>query len=159
MRTLAFRVCGLPKAQPRVKAFRRGNHAGVFDPGTADGWKLLVRHEAAKVWDGWKFDVPVQVCIGFYMPRPKSHFTTKGIRPNAPTWHTAKPDLDNLEKAILDALTNLGVWTDDSLVVSVEKAKLYSNEPGAVVFVTDSILTWPWLETHRENRSIVGGGM
>ncbi len=29
-------IKGIPKGQPRVRAFVRGRHAGVYDPGTAD---------------------------------------------------------------------------------------------------------------------------
>jgi Holliday junction resolvase RusA-like endonuclease len=137
MKTLAVRVCGIPKAQPRVKAFRRGDHAGVFDPGTADGWKLLVRHEAAKEWDAVKFEGAVHVELAFYMPRPKAHFGKNGLKSTAPTAHTGKPDLDNLEKAVLDALTQLGIWDDDSQVAVVTKCKCYSPHPGALIVVKD----------------------
>jgi len=53
---LSFFVAGIPKGQPRVKAFSRGKHAGVYDPGTSDGWKLLIRHEAQKAWDGVQWE-------------------------------------------------------------------------------------------------------
>ena len=32
-------VHGEPKAQPRAKAFARNGRAGIYDPGTAEGWK------------------------------------------------------------------------------------------------------------------------
>lgn len=115
---LSFFVAGIPKGQPRVKAFSRGKHAGVYDPGTSDGWKLLIRHEAKKAWDGVQWEGPLRVAITIYFPRPKSHFKTGKnahvLRENAPIWHTSKPDRDNCDKAIMDALTNLGVWKDDS---------------------------------------------
>lgn len=31
----SWRVFGIPKGQPRVRAFIRGKHAGVYDPGQA----------------------------------------------------------------------------------------------------------------------------
>ena len=31
-----FFVAGEPKPQPRVRAYRLGNRAGVYDPGTAE---------------------------------------------------------------------------------------------------------------------------
>lgn len=37
----------------------------------------------------------------------------------------SKPDLDNLAKAVLDVLTQLGVWRDDAQVVSGSWEKLY----------------------------------
>lgn len=133
--TLTFQVSGIPKAQPRVKAFRRGNHAGVYDPGTADGWKLLVRDEARKAWDGKQFEGTVSVEIEFWMPRPKAHFNKKGLKADAPVYHTSKPDLDNLLKAVFDALTNLGVWRDDSQIASIQSCKSFSSAPGAYITI------------------------
>ena len=43
---LDFHVSGIPKAQPRVKAFVRGGHAGVYTPDSAESWKQAVRQEA-----------------------------------------------------------------------------------------------------------------
>lgn len=135
--TLKFQVSGIPKAQPRVKAFRRGNHAGVYDPGTADGWKLLVREEARKAWDGKQFMGPVKVEIEFLMPRPKAHCNKNGLKIGAPLYHTSKPDLDNLLKAVFDALTNLGVWQDDSQIATVLAEKYYCYEtPCALISIT-----------------------
>ena len=133
--TLKFKVAGIPKAQPRVKAFRRGNHAGVYDPGTADGWKLLVREEARKAWNGEQFEGAVKIEVQFWMPRPKVHFNKSGLKAGTPAFHTSKPDLDNLLKAVLDALTNLGVWRDDSQIASVRCYKCFGTNPGASVCI------------------------
>jgi len=38
-----------------------------------------------------------------------------------------KPDLDNLEKAVLDALTDAGAFRDDAQVVMVAKAKFWGE--------------------------------
>ena len=127
MTTIEFNAYGIPKAQPRAKACIRGKRAGVYDPGTADDWKSIVRAAAKEVWNGVPFDGPVRVWLQFYMPRPKSHFGKNGLKQSAPTFVTTKPDLDNLEKSILDALTNLGMWRDDSQVVFVAKEKRYSS--------------------------------
>ena len=43
---LTFFVEGDPKGQPRARACIRGKHAGVYDPGTSDNWKMCV----AEVW-------------------------------------------------------------------------------------------------------------
>ena len=44
---------------------------------------------------------------------------------HAPTWHTYKPDLDNIEKTLKDALSDIRVWGDDCQVCQVEKTKIY----------------------------------
>ena len=42
---------------------------------------------------------------------------------------TVKPDADNVEKAVKDALNGV-VWVDDCQVVNCEKEKFYSTKPG-----------------------------
>jgi len=127
MKTVEFTAYGKPKAQPRAKACIRGKRAGVYDPGTADDWKSIVRAAAKSIWSGVPFDGPVRVWFQFSMPRPKSHFGKNGLKQSAPIYVTTKPDLDNLEKSVLDALTNVGMWRDDSQVVFVSKEKRYTS--------------------------------
>lgn len=43
--------------------------------------------------------------------------------------HTVRPDLDNLEKALLDVLTRLRFWEDDALVFSKETSKHWGPRP------------------------------
>jgi Holliday junction resolvase RusA-like endonuclease len=130
MTPLSLFIAGLPKGQPRPKACIRGRHAGVYDPGTADDWKMIVRHEVRKAWNGVVIDGPVSLSLVFYMPRPKSHYGRSGIKDSAPIYHIGRPDADNLAKAVMDALSNLNVWEDDSAVCSLTVHKLYSK-PGS----------------------------
>ena len=74
-------------------------------------------------WSG-----PLCVDFTFYFPRPKNHFRSNGeLKPSAPMWHTAKPDRDNADKSVLDALTNLGIWGDDKQVCDGRIRKLYAG--------------------------------
>ncbi|GFG83373.1 hypothetical protein MALGJ_00490 [Mycolicibacter algericus] len=58
------------------------------------------------------FTGAIDVTLNFVLPRPKS--TPKTRTPAA----TKRPDLDKLERACLDALTNV-VFGDDSQVISL----------------------------------------
>lgn len=136
---VSFSAYGTPKGQPRARAFRRGNHTGVYDPGTADAWKFSVREAARSVMGEVHFEGrPLRVSIDFYFPRPKKHFRKCGLRHDAPRWHTQKPDRDNLEKAVLDALTTLGIWEDDSQVCCGQVRKLWSESSTGLAVVTIS---------------------
>lgn len=128
-------VSGIPKAQPRPKAFRRGNKVGVYNPKSADAWKASVKRAVAKAWNGQPYGGPLKVVIGFLLPRPKAHFLKSGLREGAPVHHASKPDVDNLAKSTLDALTDLGVWFDDSQVANLELVKVYSSGPGARIIL------------------------
>lgn len=62
------------------------------------------------------FDGAVDVTLNFVLPRPKSAPKTR--TPAA----TKRPDLDKLERACLDALTDV-VFSDDSQVISLSGYK------------------------------------
>lgn len=71
---------------------------------------------------------PVSVRIYFLMPRPK---TVTRDMPTVP------PDLDKLCRAVMDALTDAGLWHDDSQVIDLGATKIYSagSEIGAHIIV------------------------
>ncbi len=136
-----FRVHGDPKPQPRPRAFSRNGTARVYDPHTAEGWKSAIAdaarpHCPPEPWRG-----PVEVRLAFTFKRPKKHFRqgkhADQLRDDAPTLHTKKPDADNLAKAVLDAMTMLGFWKDDSQVASLLVMKQYGYYQGVVVEVCD----------------------
>lgn len=139
MNTLTVRVDGEPKAQPRPRAFSRGGHARVYDPGTAEGWKSLIAEAMRPNVPHEPITGPVEVSLVFEFSRPKAHFRTgkhsAELRPDAPEYHTAKPDRDNLDKAVLDVLTTLGVLKDDSQVCTGIISKRYGARPGATIRV------------------------
>ena len=148
---LSFFAYGTPKGQPRAKACRRGNHAGVYDPGTADEWKSWVRTAAIQAWDGVKWEGPLKVSITIYFPRPKNHYGSgkneRILKPKAPVWHSSKPDRDNCDKAIMDALGDLyppkkiGIWNDDAQVCDGRIKKLYANgdqATGALITIQEA---------------------
>ena len=133
MRTpLKFFAIGIPKAQPRAKSCRFGKFSRVYNPaGKHDDWKMIVRCEAQKAFTGPAWAGPLRVDLTFYFPRPKGHFRSNGeLKPNAPKWHTSKPDRDNSDKAILDTLTNLGIWGDDKQVADGRIRKFYTYAGG-----------------------------
>lgn len=135
---ITFRATGVPKGQPRPRAFARKGRVRVYTPGTAEAWKSQIA-EAAKTWHGLKIEGPIMLTVDFLMPRPRSHFRRNGdVRPTAPQWHTSRPDLDNLLKAVLDALTTVGVWRDDNEVVEIVSRKRYATEtePGAIISIS-----------------------
>lgn len=131
--TLSFFAQGHPKGQPRPKAFARkfGDKysARVYDPGTAENWKSQIADAFRRNYPTFDTIVgPVELRIVFYMPRPKSHFRSNGnLKPNAPDFCESKPDLDNLEKAVMDCLTHLNVWRDDSQVCRKFTTKAYTK--------------------------------
>ena len=125
--TIEFFAHGLPKGQPRARAFAIKGKVRMYDPGTAEGWKSAVA-EAARPYINAFAVGPVRLTIVFEFPRPKSHKRKNGdLRPDRPIFHTAKPDCDNAAKALMDALTQIGVWTDDAQVAELCVTKKYAD--------------------------------
>ena len=135
MTPITLVVLGDPKGQPRPKAVSFRGHARVYDPGTSKDFKSAVVdavREAGML--GLMLDTPLRVDIECFFRRPKGHYgsgkNSKTLKPAAPKWNTSKPDRDNIEKAIFDALTNAGFWRDDSIVVD-GKAPMKKFSDGA----------------------------
>jgi Holliday junction resolvase RusA-like endonuclease len=135
---MSFRAQGIPKGQPRPRAFSRNGHARVFDPGTAEVWKSDVAAAACPVLPATPLTGPLVLRIDFFFPRPKNHYVKAGLRTGAPLWHRSKPDADNAAKAVMDALTTLGAWEDDAQVAQLIVRKYYAADAqntGALVTV------------------------
>lgn len=139
--SISFFVQGVPKGQPRARACKRGKHAGVYDPGTANDWKLQVQICGKAFIPATPLQGPLRVDLTFYFPRPKGHYRSgkhsHELRPDAPTYHISKPDRDNSDKAVMDQMTTMRFWEDDSQACDGRIQKLYANEaPGCQITVT-----------------------
>ena len=145
---IVLKVEGIPKPQPRPRAFARkmgdGKYsARIYDAGTAEAWKSSIAAVAYQHKPPALLAGPIKVELQFRMPRPKSHHISanrdRPLKATAPEWPTGKPDCDNLAKAVLDCLTQLGgFWKDDSQVCGLLISKAYetvSKPPGVTVVI------------------------
>jgi len=121
--TIRLVVEGNAKAQPRVRAFAQAGKARMYDPGTADDWKQKIAAEAYKNRPDKLVTGPVLVQMAIYLPRPKRLCRKKD--PDHAIRHTVKPDGDNLEKAVLDALKGV-IWADDKQIWACQWKKYYA---------------------------------
>lgn len=100
----------------------------------AQEWYDAVRVALLPVRPSSPWKGPVRVTIDVYFERPQRLLKKKS--PEGPVRHTAKPDRDNLDKSILDALTEAGLWEDDSQVCDGPVRKWYAAKgcgPGVLV--------------------------
>lgn len=137
-------------ADGRLKTFTKDDtgEAGV-------NWRADVRAAAQTAMRGAYITTePVMVTATFLMRRTKGHFGAAGnVKATAPVWHTVRPDVDKLSRAVLDALKAI-VWEDDSQVVCKIVTKRYANpeeREGARITVStyipaDAATTRPQLE-------------
>ena len=94
--------------------------------------KIVARQQCKEAFEG-----PVRVKIVIYKAPPKSWSNIKKEKAiSGQIAATAKPDIDNYGKSILDALNGIA-WRDDSYIIELSQRKEYANKDGAVVYVYD----------------------
>jgi len=109
-------------------------------------WRMQVTGYTKQAMGGatttFPMEGPVKVYVTFLMARPKYHYGTgrneRKVKDSSPIYPTSYPDIDKLQRAILDGFTDAGVWLDDSQVVSIDAQKRYArwdDIPGASVQV------------------------
>ena len=137
---ITFRVIGEPVGQPRPRArvmfIGKRPTPQIYNPDTADGWKKLIAVHAAPHRPRTPLDGPVCVDVDLIFPRPQRLLTRNS--PDGEVPHTAKPDVDNAIKPILDVLTQIGVFNDDAQVCDGRIRKFYASRrgtPGARVTI------------------------
>lgn len=130
MRPVTFTVSGEPVPQPRPRVSTRGGFARAYVPSKhpVHAYRAAIAEEAAKAGLE-ETGEPVEVIVDAVFARPKSHMTKKGVKPSAP--QLPRPDVDNVAKAILDALQD--VMGDDTNVRKLVVEKSYGTEARTTV--------------------------
>jgi Holliday junction resolvase RusA-like endonuclease len=121
--TLSFTILGTPLAKQGDRTFRRGNFIGHYQPKVVLNYCDSVRCQVAQAMMNAGISVidgAVELILRFYFSKPKSRQrkATAGIDLKK----TTRPDLDNLEKALLDGLKGI-LFRDDAQVWKVAKEK------------------------------------
>lgn len=126
-----FEVPGKPVPQGSTRCY---NNRVVYDNRKElRVWRASITlHAMSQCPKHWDSSGPMTVEAVFHMPRPAGHYGAKGLKPSAPWWPTFRPgDIDKTTRALLDSLTDAGVWGDDSQVVQLAAEKRYDDDgPG-----------------------------
>lgn len=133
---VAIRVRGLPIPQGSKVANRFGRGVRDANATRLKVWRGQVAAAAAdavRYEDDVPFTGPVKAWLRFTFIRPASHYRSGRnahlLRDSAPLFpgHGCG-DIDKLQRAIFDALTDADVWADDTQVVDVRARKMYAGE-------------------------------
>jgi crossover junction endodeoxyribonuclease RusA len=142
MRELIVDVRGMPRPQGSVRPIVRKDGKVITKyADTVWDWRntvqVAVREAMEQQGGDWPMRGPVELHVGFELPRNASDFLpinsrrrTPEVRPTAPAWPAKAPDLDKLIRAICDACTDAGLWGDDGQVVTIMAGKRYGENPG-----------------------------
>ena len=108
----------------------------------AKPWQRLVSGFACRAWKHQPSARAMSVGLEFVFARPRSHYRTGRfshlLRADAPEHHRVKPDLDKLQRPVLDALTSV-VYVDDCQVCFLGPGprKVYGDVPGVRITVSE----------------------
>lgn len=138
MTTIAFNVPGVPVGKGRPKFSRQGAHVRVHTPEKTANYENLVRLAAAQAMSGAApMKRPVALLLTMNMPIPASWSKKRqDLAVRGLIGATVKPDLDNVCKAIADAMNGI-VYADDKLIVSATIVKQYGSIPHVAVRVSE----------------------
>ncbi len=144
---ITFTIKGVPRPQARPRLCQRRSPAGhpwdkkrgflsrygrrvtkVYSPKT--DWFQYVYSGALQSRPKTPLKGPLYLQIIFRMYNPKQ--LKKGT-----IWHTKRPDLDNIEKAVMDACTKAKLWHDDSQVCQKYTEKRYGDDMGITVYIIE----------------------
>lgn len=133
MKPIYIEVPGNPIAKKRPKFARVGNGVKVYNPSETDEGRFLVS-VFTQVGEFEPIRGPIRLDLTFIMKRPKGHYGTgknaNKLKKSAPVYHIVKPDRDNLDKFVMDALNGY-LWRDDCQVVQGSITKKYHNPDDA----------------------------
>jgi len=123
METVKFTVPGDPvaKGRPRVVTNANGDTRTYTPTKTVNAEARILQAWADAGQPQIAGDVPIVIWVYFYLRKPKS-------APKKRVYPHYKPDLDNLLKLVLDALTGW-MWVDDKQIVNIATYKRYDVNP------------------------------
>lgn len=134
---MKFTIHAVPKPKGRPRVTRSGH---AFTPkATREYEQLIVSEWEVQHGKVTPIENPIAVRVMFYMPIPKA--TSNKARERMAVGlevPAKKPDIDNLLKAVLDAL-NGKAYHDDNQIVEISAKKLYSTEPRTEVFISELV--------------------
>lgn len=127
-----FRVFGKPVGKGRPRFRRVGNFVQTYTPKNTQEWEreigeqvgiILARLRSKGALDG--IDLPlsgrVMLNLRFNLRKPKS--APKKLR-----FQMKKPDLDNLDKSLIDALSSIQLLKDDNIVTDISTCKRFATD-------------------------------
>lgn len=145
---ITIRVHGTPAPQGSKRHI--GNGVMIESSKKVKPWREAVKHAALDVLASEAFSPtiatgPVKLRLAFFLPRPRGHYRTGKnaalLRDSAPFTPVTKPDLDKIIRSTLDALTDAGIYRDDSQVAAIVADKRYADDetPGVLINVHEAL--------------------
>ena len=120
---IEFTVMGTPKGKARPRFVRCGKGVRTYTPKATETYQNDVLTAYMQSNKGIKLNGPIYARISAYFDMPKS---TPKYKRAGMEWYDKKPDVDNVVKAVLDALNGIA-YDDDKQVVYLVIRKKYGT--------------------------------
>ena len=135
-------IAPIPKPRPKFRVLPRGKGKSSFGGGVQTYYPgdylkqeaalaSLLRERIPSEMRGRMCFGAISLTLTMGMPLPSS-LTRREYGDRLGKLHAMKPDIDNIEKHILDAINHIGIWKDDCQVARVLKEKVWACAPGFI---------------------------
>lgn len=134
MESITFFVPG----KPRGKGRPRFSNGRAYTDEQTRAYEYQIAANYRRIAGKFRFsdDVFLKVRVRQLMPVPKNASKAKrSAMLEGCIYPSAKPDLDNVIKAVLDALNGVA-YKDDARVVGIYSQKVYGDNPGVLVEIS-----------------------
>lgn len=122
---LACSIPGQPVGKGRPRVTTRGGFARAYTPAKTASWEMEAAHLIRMQWIQMPpLEGPLMLVVRAVGQRPKR--LMRGKSPTHRVYRMAKPDGDNVLKAVADSLVAAGVIRDDVDIVEWRCASLYA---------------------------------
>lgn len=142
--TIEFFVPGEPQGKARARTYlpKGSKKYRSVTPDKTRMYEVRIRKAFLKAWSkndlAFPKDRPVRICVtAYYSPAASTSKRKLAQMQAGLLLPTKKPDLDNVIKAVCDAL-NKFAYHDDSQIVAIECSKAFGNPSGLSVILMDN---------------------
>ena len=117
-----------PIGAPRPRAVVRGGFTRMYNPSKYTHWKSEFAFNLKRQWKKPTISTGyVTLKIKAVFKRPKNLMRKKDFKGRLP--HVKKPDIDNVSKAILDAMVQAKIIIDDTIIQGLHIQKFVASLP------------------------------
>ena len=137
---VTFNVEGNPVGKQRARYAKRGNFVTAYTPEKTRTYETLIKESAKQAMGSSEpLETPVTLYLYIRVTIPKS-CTKKRLEDiqNGSEKPIKKPDASNILKSVEDGMNGV-VYKDDSQIVNIHVAKVYSSEAGVDICVKECL--------------------
>lgn len=134
MLAIHFIVPGEPRGKGRPRFAKRGSHISTYTDAATVRFEAAIADAGAHAMGSMEpLHTPISLRIEAFMGVPKSWGRKARQEAMEGLVVPGKPDLDNIAKAVMDALNGV-LYADDKQVCALRVAKGYSSEPRLEIY-------------------------